>query len=161
MADNFSFWLLLVSAALLGNCQPQQKPPASTTPKLLTAGNLKRLVGTWVRQDTSGPYKGGFQLVRINADSTGTFTSFKDDTKALGRAFFRQHPDFPHYFFMDGPLKVHYQPQRDSAQRKFSEGNVQIWTSRFRFDYYLLGDTLLEHDKMGYQGKLVRVHPAR
>ncbi|MFD1470160.1 hypothetical protein ACFQ48_18170 [Hymenobacter caeli] len=148
---------LFVGSTGITGCQPNQSPFASRTSKPAATTDLQRLTGVWVRQDTSGEYKGGFQLMRINADSTGTFAFFSDNAKTSGKAFFIQHPEAPRYYFKEGPIKVRYRPKPPGKLIYIPDIEVQVWTSGFRFDYELSGDTLREIDKMGYQGSLVRV----
>lgn len=134
---------------LLSGCQSATEK-ADTTPnaaiKKTATGDLKRLAGTWV-----GQRKDGFDLVKISLDSTGTYTLFADK-KQLGGV---SPSDTSRYFLYESPIKVKYEP--DSPYQT----KVSIQTTRFRFDYDLEADTLIEVDKMGVQGKLVRVRPSQ
>jgi len=132
---------------LLSSCQSATEKADTTsnaTIKKTANGSLKRLAGTWV-----GQRKDGFDLVKINLDSTGTYTLFADKKQLGGIA----PDDTSRYFLYESPIKVKYE------LGTIYQTKVTIQTSRFRFDYDLEADTLIEIDKMGVQGKLVRVRP--
>jgi hypothetical protein len=117
---------------------------ASTQKK--AKGGLQRLAGTWV-----GQRKDGFDLVKIAPDSTGTYTHFTDRKQWGGIT----PDDTMRYFLYESPIRVKYEPNSPYQTK------VAIHTSRFRFDYELVADTLIEIDKMGVQGKLVRIRPEK
>ena len=95
------------------------------------------LQGTWVRNN-----KEGFTLIEI-----------KDTSKVL------------YYQFLDREADLH-KPTNDRFWYYKSKatmgywGSTAIWisTNKFRFDYKLKGDTLIEFDKMGDQGTFIRVY---
>ncbi|OWP62018.1 hypothetical protein CDA63_16445 [Hymenobacter amundsenii] len=130
----------LVAFALLTACQSSPNQPAvlkATTP------GLTSLSGTWVENRESG-----FILIKINQDSTGTYTRFTDRGKEMSHKTLVDR-----YFFYESPIRVKYKPDQGYGAR------VAIHTHRFRFDYELIGDTLREYDKMGYQGSLIKMKP--
>lgn len=138
------FRIALVAAAPYLPSACQSGPTSSATPIApVAAGGLQRLEGTWV-----GHEKGSFTLVKIKADSTGSYTTFIDNEKESGQP----DPTDP-YFLYESNITVKYRPDGMLQPR------VAIHTDNFRFDYYLSGDTLIEYDKMGRQGTLVRVQP--
>ncbi|MBT9393681.1 hypothetical protein KLP40_10950 [Hymenobacter sp. NST-14] len=130
---------------LLGACHSDSTISSTVTTSVSppATGGLQRLKGTWAGYD-----KGGFTLVKIKADSTGAYTTFTDRERETGQP----SPD-DRYFLYESAIKVRYKPGN-----QYQPG-VAIYTDNFRFDYYLSGDTLIEYDKMGEQGRLVRVQP--
>jgi len=146
--------LFLPPCLFIGSCQsPQPSVPLGQRPAAASQP-LQRLAGTWV----SWPIEqtGGCFLVRLTADSTGTFVMYGD----RGPAHVRQYGG-PRYYLSEGPVVVRYYPQLAGTVRYVPNLEVQLFMRDARFDYELRGDTLLEYDKEGYQGKLVRLHPTQ
>ncbi|GGG47594.1 hypothetical protein [Hymenobacter glacieicola] len=136
----FQTVFFVAALCLLGACEPNPTSSPALT-QLGETGGLQELEGTWIGHD-----KGGFTLVKIKADSTGTYTTFTDREKEIGASF-----PADRYFFYESAIKVTYEPT------KYHQPKVSVHTNKFRFDYYLSGDTLIEYDKMGLQGTLVRM----
>ncbi|WP_152981596.1 hypothetical protein [Hymenobacter sp. AT01-02] len=134
-------WFSVTVSCLLGGCQSNATSPATSIP-VTKAGSLKVLEGTWV-----GHTESGFTLLKIDSDSTGTYTGYIDREKKTGK-----DARIPRHWLYESPIRVKYVALNQ-------EPNVFIETQRFRFDYALRGDTLQEIDKMGLQGTLVRVKP--
>lgn len=126
--------------SFMGACQSSPTSPVTSAPPTETSG-IQELEGTWVGHD-----KGGFTLVKIKGDSTGTYTKFTDREKAIGAT-----SPADRYYFYESDIKVTYEPE------KYHQPKVAVHTTKFRFDYYLNGDTLLEYDKMGLQDTLLRL----
>ena len=141
------FSLLCISCQAPSN-QDKLLIQASAPKNVSSKGNLQRLVGTWISRSHNG-----FVLLRINPDSTGTFTWYNDSARGHRATY-----PSPHYSFNEEPVKVRYRPQNGPI-RYIPNIEVQIWNNGARDDYELSGDTLREIDKMGYQGSLVRLHP--
>lgn len=132
-------FMLLVGG--LPGCQPSATtdpaaaPPAGPQPKPF------RLAGTWVRHT-----RGTFIVVEIDADSGGTYTNFIDYRKE-DPAYWK--PGDQRYSLSKSPMRV-------KCPRP---GYVAIHTEHYRFDYNENGDTLIEIDKTGVQGELIRLKP--
>ncbi|MFT3823658.1 MAG: hypothetical protein QM731_07045 [Chitinophagaceae bacterium] len=96
----------------------------------------KGLHGTWVRQN-----KAGFTLIEIKDTLHVLYYQFLNREKDLGKAANDK------YWYYKSEATMGY---RDSS-------TIWISTDKFRFDYELKGDTLIESDKMGEQGIFVKV----
>ncbi|RPD47668.1 hypothetical protein DNI29_09455 [Hymenobacter sediminis] len=125
----------------LSACQSNSTSPA-TSIHVAKSGGLKELEGTWV-----GHTESGFTLLKIDSNSTGTYTGYTDREKKTGKDV-----RISRHWLYESPIRVKYVALKQ-------EPNVFIETQRFRFDYALRGDTLQEIDKMGLQGALIRVKP--
>ena len=145
------YYHLLIPAALCASCQPPENQDHLATSRVNASenagskGKLQRLAGTWV-----GQRKDGFDLVKIKLDCTGTYTHF-DDRQQVYKSIHKTLPDSLRYFLYESPMRVTFDPNAPYQPK------VAIHTSHFRFDYDLVADTLIEIDKMGVQGKLIRV----
>ena len=95
------------------------------------------LQGTWVRHD-----KLGFTLIEIKDTSHVLYYQFADK-KAL----------------IDTITTDRYWYYRANAKMGYRD-NSEIWisTNKFRFDYKIKGDTLIEYDKTGNHGKFIKVY---
>lgn len=101
------------------------------------ATNYKGLHGTWVRHNRSG-----FTLIEIKDTSNVLYYQLADrkvdiDTITTDR-----------YWYYKSKGTIGY---RDSL-------TIWISTDKFRFDYKIKGDTLMEFDKMGDQGTFIKVY---
>lgn len=97
---------------------------------------FKGLHGTWVRQN-----KYGFTLIEIKDTSNVLYYQVSDrqadaDTIKSDR-----------FWYYKSKATMGY----------WDKNAIWIQTQKFRFDYRLQGDTLIEFDKMGDQGKFIRV----
>ena len=140
----------LLALVLFSGCQPDTEKVSTNSKSVVkktAAGNLQRLAGTWISRSHNG-----FVLLRINPNSTGTFTWYNDPAKGP-----RSNYPSSHYSFGESPVKIRYRPQTGPI-RYVPNIEVQIWVNSARHDYELTGDTLSEIDKMGYQGSLIRLH---
>ncbi len=103
------------------------------------------LQGTWVRHS-----KDGFTLIEIKDTSNIMYYQFIDrkvyiDTITSDRyAYYKSKATMGYWNNPNNPYKA----------------DVDIWisTDKVRFDYKLKGDTLIEFDKIGDQGKLIKVN---
>ena len=102
------------------------------------------LQGTWVRHN-----KEGFTLIEIIDTSNVMYyqlmdRKFNDDTIIKDRyRFYKSNATMGYWNNSSNPYKA----------------NVDFWisTDKFRFDYIIKADTLIEFDKMGDQGKFIKV----
>lgn len=100
------------------------------------APDSNRFYGTWVRQD-----KRGFTLIEINDTSDVLYYQVSE----------RQNDS-------DTDRSDRYWYYRSKATMGYwSKHSIWIATDKFRFDYNLKGDTLMEFDKMGEQGMFFKV----
>lgn len=95
------------------------------------------LHGTWVRRN-----KGALTLIVINDTSDVHYYEFADMTAGTGRT----NADPNRYYI--SKARMDYWDSRA----------IMIGTDKFRFDYKLKGDSLIEFDKMGDQGIFVKLH---
>ncbi|GAA4053654.1 hypothetical protein GCM10022409_45780 [Hymenobacter glaciei] len=153
LSMNYSLLVAFLLGSSVTGCQPAtDETPYSSKTSATTAttatkdskGNLHRLAGTWV-----GRRKDGFDLLKIKLDSTGTYTTFIDRNQTPGLL-----PDTLRYFLYESPVHVTYTPRTPRHQ-----ATASVLTCKFRFDYNVEADTLIEIDKMGVQGKFIRVRP--
>ena len=98
--------------------------------------NNFELKGTWIRFD-----KYGFSVIEIKDSLNITYTLL-EDRKAV----------------IDTITSDRYWYYKSSAKMGY-RNSLKIWirTDKFRFDYIIKGDTLIEYDKMGDQGKYVKM----
>jgi hypothetical protein len=96
------------------------------------------LKGAWIYQDSAC-----FEIIEISDTNDVMFTSYVNNKKSIGEL----DKDFFHYYYKSkGELGF------------FNSNTIWISTDKYRFDYFIRGDTLEEFDKMGLQKKLVRIH---
>ena len=113
--------------------------------QLVDTAKNQDLQRTWVR-----PTREGFTLIEIKGTSNVLYYQFTDrkaeiDTITIDRYwYYKSQASMGYWNHPDNPIKA----------------NVDIWisTDRFRFDYKMKGDTLIEYDKMGEQGKFIKVY---
>jgi hypothetical protein len=94
------------------------------------------LHGTWVRQN-----KAGFTLIEIKDTSNVLYYDFLDRQMDLGK------PTSDRFWYYKSKATMGY----------WDSSAIWISTDKFRFDYKLKGDTLIEFDKMGDQGTFIKV----
>ena len=99
--------------------------------------NDKGLHGTWIRHT-----KEGFTLIEIKDTSNIVYYQLVDRKADI-----------------DTITTDRYWYYKSNATMGFWD-STSIWisTDKFRFDYKLKGDTLIEFDKMGDQGKFIKVY---
>ncbi|HYF04395.1 MAG TPA: hypothetical protein VEC36_13510 [Patescibacteria group bacterium] len=102
------------------------------------------LQGTWVHHS-----KGGFTLIEIKDTSDVIYYQFADrkatiDTVTADR-----------YWYYTSKARMGYWNNVNNPVKS----NVDIWisTDRYRIDYQVKGDTLIEFDKMGEQERFIKV----
>jgi hypothetical protein len=116
-----------------GGSWDYEKNICKTTPQ-----NSFLLKGTWIYHDSSC-----FEIIEILDTNDVIFTSYIDRNKCIGEL----DKNFIHYFYKSkGSLGF------------FDANTIWIATDKYRFDYYIKGDTIEEFDKMGLQKKLIRMH---
>ena len=115
------------------SCEKQTK-----TTKQATKPKYKGLSGTWIHHDSFG-----FSLIEIRDTDSVTFYGFTDRQKLR-----KPRPEEKRYWFYKSKAKMGY----------WRSNSIWISTDKFRFDYRINGDTLIEYDKMGDQGKFVKVY---
>jgi hypothetical protein len=94
------------------------------------------LHGTWVRR-----IKGALTLIEIKDTSDVHYYEFADMSAGKGRTNAN-----PWYYISKG--RIGY----------WDSKTIWIGTDKFRFDYKLKGDSLIEFDKMGDQGIFIKLH---
>lgn len=103
-------------------------------PKIIYPG----LHGTWVRH---GKY--GFTLIEIIDTATVTYYQFGDRKEHIDTITHNR------YFYYKSKARMGF----------WHHDSTSIWvrTDHFRFDYRVEGKDLVEHDKMGNQGRFIKV----
>jgi hypothetical protein len=96
------------------------------------------LHGTWVRH---GKY--GFTLIEIIDTAHVTYYQFGDRKEHIDTITHNR------YFYHKSQAKMGFW-HHDST-------SIWIMTDYFRFDYRVAGNDLVEHDKMGDQGRFIKV----
>lgn len=102
------------------------------------APQYQGLQGTWVRHN-----KEGFTLIEIKDTSHVLYYQFMD----------RKAESDDRYWYYRSEASMGYWNNPVKA-----DVDIWIFTDKFRFDYKLKGDTLIEYDKMGVQGKFIKMH---
>lgn len=128
--------LTLWSAAFYG-CSPNPtKPNERSDIQKSSFSESKGLFGTWVRHNQTG-----FTLIEIIDSSHVLYYEFLD------RDINHSKSNSDRYWYYKSAATVAY----------VDRSTISIRTSKYRFDYKLKGDTLVEFDKMGNQGIFVKV----
>lgn len=122
----------------LNSCdfQKSSKSDLMIKTEQIDSTNNFELKGTWIRFD-----KYGFSVIEIKDSLNITYTLL-EDRKAV----------------IDTITSDRYWYYKSSAKMGY-RNSLKIWirTDKFRFDYIIKGDTLIEYDKMGDQGKYVKM----
>jgi hypothetical protein len=128
-----------------GNQAAQEENKVALTNQKVDTTEYNGLHGTWVRHN-----KAGFTLIEIKDTSNIMYYQFLDRQAALGK------PISDRYWYYKSKATLGYWNSPDNPYK----ADVDIWiaTDEFRFDYKLRGDTLIEFDKMGDQGRFVKVY---
>jgi hypothetical protein len=112
-----------------------------------TVSNLNNHIqGSWVRHD-----KEGFTLIEVIDTSSVLYFQFID-RKVQDIAATENR-----YWYYKSKATAGYWNSPNNLFK--TSADIWIQTDRFRFDYKISGDTLIEVDKMGDQGKFVKVNP--
>lgn len=142
--------LLILTASIFafsscGSQSPQEKRNVASTGQKVDTSEYKGLHGTWVRHN-----KTGFTLIEIKDTSNILYYQFLDRETELGK------PTSDRYWYYKSKATMGFWNSPDNPYK----ADVDIWiaTDQFRFDYKLKGDTLIEFDKMGNQGRFVKVY---
>lgn len=104
----------------------------------------KGLRGTWVRHN-----KTGFTLIEIKDTSDVLYYQFLDKEADLSK------PTSDRYWYYKSKATMGYWTSPNNPYK--TDGDIWIATDKFRFDYKLKGDTLIEFDKMGDEGTFIKV----
>ncbi|MBK9249790.1 MAG: hypothetical protein IPM69_17205 [Ignavibacteria bacterium] len=136
--------VLYLSLLLLGSCDKVQPETTQITQKKINQPDtapFNGLRGTWVRHDDNH-----FIILEIQDTSHVSYYELldrKSDTESGGR-----------YWYYKSAARMGYWDKT----RLIPDMDIWVSTDKFRFDYKIKGDTLIEIDKMGEQGKLIRVY---
>ena len=138
---------ICILATIFCACNNQTFNSKSNTAKKTSGSDTKYkgLHGTWVRHNREG-----FTLIEIKDTADILYYQFIDrkadiDTTTSDRYwYYRSKATMGYWNSPANPYKA--------------DADIWISTDKFRFDYKLKGDTLIEFDKMGDQGQLIRVY---
>jgi len=95
------------------------------------------VIGTWVLHN-----KNGFSLLEIKDSLHVMYNSFIDRA-----AYFNKIVE-DRYWYYSSPARIAY----------YKSTKIGIKTDNYRFDYEVIGDTLIELEKTGYGGKFIKVY---
>jgi|SRR5450631_2875363 len=123
---------------LLLSCGQSAKNKVAAPKKILAPTNeFSGMHGTWLREN-----KGSFTLIEIK--DTANVLYYEVSGK---RAYSDSIYDSP-YWYYKSKAKIGY----------WDRGAIWIGTDKYRFDYKVKGDTLIEFDKMGDQGIFLKIY---
>jgi len=131
------FCVFIISTTVFCSCNQTTKNQDKTTH--FQKGDTikyKGLHGTWARHN-----KAGFTLIEIIDTSKVLNHQFLDRDAELGVS------NTDRYWYYKSAATLAY----------LDSSTISIGTDKFRFDYKLKGDTLIEFDKMGDQGIFVKL----
>lgn len=133
------FYFLLALAAISCNNHESPVKPSKQDTAAMTSNSLYKepLAGTWIHHDSAG-----FRIIEIIDSSHAFFSGFTDRQKDIGKDV-----EDKYWYYKSNATMGHW-----------NEHSIWIETDRFRFDYSIFADTLIEFDKMGEQGKFIRVY---
>ena len=120
-----------------GNDTTKDKGNAASIIRKDDISKYNGLRGTWVRQN-----KEGFTLIEIKDSSNILYYDFLDREADL------QKPTSDRFWYYKSQATLGY----------WDSSLIWIATDKFRFDYKLKGDTLIEVDKMGDQRTFIKVY---
>lgn len=133
--------------ALFCSCADQSTPNDNDPAKVESkdTASYKGLQGTWIRHN-----KEGFTLIEIKDTSNVWYYQFYDRKVDIDTI-----TNSDRYWYYKSKAKMGHWSGTDGLYK----ANSDIWisTDKFRFDYKINGDTLIEYDKIGEQGKFVKV----
>jgi hypothetical protein len=141
----FILLIILINFSYCGSPTPIDKNEVSSREKNNDTAAYKGLHGTWVLHNNSG-----FTLIEIKDTSNILYYQFLVGHDSIGKS----STDKVFYYKSKG--KMGYW-NNDNTRFKT---NADIWisTDKYRFDYKVKGDTLIEVDKIGIQGILMKVN---
>ena len=131
--------VLSIPTIVFCQCSNQETPNKATVTSTMQKSDMpkyKGLQGTWVRHN-----KAGFTLIEIKDLSNVLYYQFLDREVDLAK------PTSDRYWYYKSKATMGY----------WDSSAIWIATNKFRFDYKLKGDTLIEFDKMGDQGTFIKV----
>jgi hypothetical protein len=136
--------ILTIIFCCCGTQTSQDKTKAGSISQIVDTTEYKGLHGTWVRHN-----KTGFTLIEIKDTSYVLYYQFLDRQMDLAK------PTSDRFWYYKSKATMGY---LNSPANPY-KADVDIWigTDKFRFDYKLKGDTLIEFDKMGEQGIFIKV----
>lgn len=139
---------VLFFATMLCSCTNQtttDKKEENPTVQKTDTTKQGSLHGIWVRHN-----KEGFTLIEINDTSDVSYYEFIDRKASIDTI------TQDRYWYYKSKATMGYWNNSNTTIR----ATVDIWidTDKFRFDYRVKGDTLIEYDKMGEQGIFVKVY---
>lgn len=132
-------FIIFILATVFCSCRNETATDKEKSASIKSKGDSTKyngLHGTWVRQN-----KAGFTLIEIKDTSNILYYQFLDREKDLGKPI----PD--RYWYYKSKATMGY----------WDSSAIWISTDKFRFDYKLKGDTIIEFDKMGDQGTFIKV----
>ncbi|HYH15751.1 MAG TPA: hypothetical protein VD794_11050 [Flavisolibacter sp.] len=133
---SFLFVLWLLSGC--NNSISQDKYKEVNQP--ITPKGFEKFIGTWVNHDSVG-----FSLIEINDTADITYYSFLDRAKELKAPV----KDRYYHYRSKGKMGIWANWKPDTA--------IWIKTDRYRLDFIVKKDTLIEFDKTGQQGVYIKV----
>ncbi|WP_396145937.1 hypothetical protein [Flavobacterium sp.] len=130
--------IIIAFVILFYSCNENRKVETENTQK--NQKKEKKLIsnvrGTWICHNNKG-----FKILEIESNSNVSYSEFVD-RKAL----------------IDSIKKERYWLYNSKAKLDFVDSTrISILTDKYRFDYKINKDTLIEYDKMGNQDKLIKV----
>ncbi|GAB3715520.1 hypothetical protein [Flavobacterium koreense] len=130
--------IIIVFVILFYSCTENRKVEIKNTQKNQKKEKklISNVIGTWICHNNKG-----FKILEIESNSNVSYTEFVD-RKAL----------------IDSIKKERYWLYNSKAKLDFVDSTrISILTDKYRFDYKINKDTLIEFDKMGNQDKLIKV----
>ncbi len=130
------FLSIMISPGCNGKKENPEESPGLIKPDHDT-NDYNGLKGTWINYNP-----GGFTLIEIK-DSLNVLYYRCSDRKNKNDTITTDR-----YWFYRSDAKLGY----------WDKNSIWIATRKFRFDYKIKGDTLIEFDKMGDQGTYIKVY---
>jgi len=129
---------IFIVVIILNSCDFQKTSKSDSNIKLeqIDSTNYFELQGTWIWFD-----KFGFSIIEIKDSLNITYTLLEDRKSVIDTIISDR------FWYYKSSAKMGY----------WNSLNIWIKTDKFRFDYKIKGDTLIEYDKMGDQGKYVKM----
>jgi hypothetical protein len=131
------FATFITCAFLISNARPAKSNGSLTnSTQVPSIPSFNSLKGTWIRHNREG-----FALIEINDTANVMYYEFADREYNLTK-----HTK-DRYWYYKSKARMAY----------WNSSAIMIGTDKFRFDYKIKGDILIEFDKMGDQGMFVKV----
>ncbi len=132
-------FIFLISTTVCCSCSNQTATNKNKETSPIHKGNTTKyngLRGTWVRYNNAG-----FTRIEIRDTSNVLYYQFLDRKADLGK------PTSDGFWYYKSRATMGY----------WDSSAIWIGTDKFRFDYKIKADTLIEFDKMGDQGTFIKV----